>query len=78
MLRFRDLAVESGVADTARVVHRARSDGGAWRTLSERAVPLDPTAAATTVELATSHDGGAHWSPPTRVTVERGADGASR
>lgn len=75
VLRFRDLAVETGVADPARVVHRARSDGGPWRTLSELAVPLDPASAPTTVELATSHDGGAHWSPPTRVTIERGPDG---
>ena len=71
-LRFRDLAIAAGVADAAGVVYRVRSGGGDWWTLAEPAVPLDPTLSATTVELATSHDGGVHWSPPTRVTVERG------
>ena len=46
-----------------------RVDGGALR--------FRDLAVATTIELATSHDGGAHWSPPTCVTVERGADGVA-
>ena len=69
-LRFADLAVESGVAAAESARYRFRRPDGEWREMREPGIPIVPS--GLDIELQTSHDGGEHWSPTTRLTLERG------
>jgi len=76
--RWVDRAVAAGVVAAADARYRYRVDDGA-RVVSENpAVPRARLAAAGWVELETSHDRGAHWSPTATVRLERGRDGTPR
>jgi len=73
-LRYRDLAVESGVADRGSARYRFRRPGAPWRTTETLEAALE----SETVELETSHDGGEHWSPTTAVTVANDESGGTQ
>ena len=70
-LRFVDLAVESGVARADGARYRYRPRGAEWREAEGPMVPIT----APEIELETSHDGGEHWSPTTRVAFEPAGEG---
>jgi hypothetical protein len=73
-LRYTDLAVESGVADAGSAQYRFRRPGTAWQTAKiPRAV-----VGGREIELETSRDGAEHWSPTTRVVVDRDGEGRTR
>ncbi len=73
-LGARDLAVENGVAAADAARYRWRAPGGGW-TATGLPLQVQATASPVVIELATSHDGGASWSPPTRVSLEPGVGG---
>jgi hypothetical protein len=66
-LRFDDLAVLSGVLNERVTRYRYRTPGGDWTVVAEPRVPLADTPSEAMMELETSHDAGAQWSPPAQV-----------
>ena len=72
-LRYEDLGVKSDVADPAQASYRFRRPGDAWQAMKTPTAALE----GTEIEIETSRDGGEHWSPTTRIAVERGASGGA-
>ncbi len=70
-LRFVDLAVESAVTDGSVARYRVRAPNAPWSESGETRAPVGDGFAGA-VEIEASHDLGRNWSPPTRVTVDRG------
>jgi hypothetical protein len=70
-LGFTDLAADAGVVDRSVVRFRCRTSEGRTTETAEARCPIDGGA----VEIATSHDLGESWSPPTVVRLAR-ADGS--
>lgn len=74
-LEYSDLAVQSRVASPETSVYRYRHDGRTgWQQSRATSVPL-PEELPLRLDLQTSHDAGATWSPSTRVTVDLRPDG---
>jgi hypothetical protein len=68
-LTFHDLAVDAGIVDASAARYRHRFDGEDWVLDPGPVVTLRDTTAIEVIELETSHDGGARWSPPARTTL---------
>jgi hypothetical protein len=68
-LRFRDLGVESGVAERESARYRFRTVGSESASQRPR-VPIGKTVPDGSVEIETSHDEGRTWSPPLAVSIQ--------
>jgi hypothetical protein len=69
-LTFRDLSVAAGSVDPASALYRLRAGDGGPVVSPRPRLPIARPGGSTSVEIDTSHDHGASWSPPLRVRLE--------
>jgi hypothetical protein len=68
-LRFEDLAIASRIVTEASTRYRYRTPGADWTVAAAPRVPIADPRSASVIELETSHDLGARWSPITRIRL---------